>query len=315
MDENHHERESAEGTENAKPRMGAAPEQEEQSEPVQGHYTYPGHTTGQTKMIRWPSAKDWFDFLLVLFTGILALTAYFQWTAISETLVETRNLVVAAKVQADAAKIQADAARLQADAARAANEITMSGVQQSIEASNIAAKALKATQESNANSREFFRMDQRAWITVAEVTGKWTDAPRLSFEYQNTGHSPAVSVQVSATATLRQTDGSSDENALALDRRGDETFPLILNRRGGVGILAPAVKQSTTVGFPEKFEPNVMYALGADRTRIYLFVVITYKDIFETDHRTAACYFTKPGERFSQVSFDIWPCVTGNTAN
>lgn len=93
---------------------------------------------------QWPSAKAWFDFLIVIFTAVLAVTSVLQWQAVRDTLEETRKMVGAAKVQADASAAQAKASLDQVAAAQSANAIQQEQTRPSFTGMTITAQPVLA---------------------------------------------------------------------------------------------------------------------------------------------------------------------------
>lgn len=286
MDSNEHQEKTGSDAGQAPPVASVVPaEQQPQANPVRNQCQ---GAKQNSQRLGWPSAQITFDFLVVVFTGALAVTSYLQWHALRDTLTETKNLAIAAKQQAGAAVIQADAAKIQAttsadgvQVSRLANELAGRGITQNLETA---------------------RRDQRAWLsiqgcTISKEPGAYPTDPngklRPTFTTDevdataialicgvvNTGKTPAVNVKTWALPSigipLRPNWKTFPATAAEIVFPGDNATVFQINIEKMV--LSPI--------------QNTQYRDG--KQRVFFALRVEYDDALHFHHWTEACYSRK----------------------
>jgi hypothetical protein len=137
------------------------------------------------------------------------------------------------------------------------------------------------TQSSEARIRvlqEGIRTDQRAWVGLAEATAQplTADGGGFTIKLQNTGKTPALDLQISDAITMEDID----QSALLQEPN--------MTARHSAGTLMPGAVYTTDVWF--KTSPEAMSSLRHDQLRAVNYIQVTYKDVFQRQHATKACF-------------------------
>lgn len=224
---------------------------------------------------------------------------------------ESHELRKATERQIDKAQDQFDLQRQ--DAAKATNaaqqeterSLALQTKQGGIAADN-AKRAAIAADRSASVAEKALRYGERAYVGVthAELAEplKPGDSFRLSAIISNTGRTPADGTLVSVVSGLSPTLSSFLKEAKARVEAGP-----------------PAVYSRTVLYPAQSFRPNHQSSFTLTEERLnfikqgeltlYIYVHITYKDVFGEMHMTETCvYFDKRTER------ELDPCSDGNAA-
>lgn len=204
-------------------------------------------------------------------TGVLAFAALVQiGVTIAQAIFMSDGLKLT-KLAADAAKENADAA------------ITSAKVSET--------------------SIELARLDQRAWVTVAET--KFEEPPEVGrnptveVTLINTGRSPALRVRFAGTVFARNRNGEIPAPD-AEERPTTQPFSRM--------IIAPGATIETrfTCTEPIANEPTLnLIRLSATLT-LFVQGFIEYEDVFGTSHKTTFSYFWGGLKNDRFLAFDRW---------
>ncbi len=209
----------------------------------------------------WERAKRWIDLIagvsVVLTMGFIAL----QWNEMRSGSVDTHDLAVAAKTQADAAKSQADNTKIVAESAK-------SQAQAAVNAANIANGSLDL-------SRQAFHVTERPYVTIESMRFdpalQESHLPAiLKYDFHNAGKTPALNARqephafIDGKATAEQPRDFPGEMTIASDRNVGASMSIWVS--GG------------------DFE-----GIRDGTRRLSLKGRITYSDIFKERHTTIFC--------------------------
>jgi hypothetical protein len=267
---------------------------------------------------RWP------DYASLIFDAILTVTAvagmYFL-TAQSRQMQRSNELAADALKQTRAAISEAqEANRIARDAAtRAAQDSKTQSLidDQQLKIAKATADhafaAVEAAQEANANSRESFQTDQRAWLLIssAELEDfEWGQTPGnhsgktlpwADITFANVGRSPAMAVDAKGVAYFNSVERGPD---LAGRPPTDHRFRTT--------VIGQSVQQTMRIGLFQMVGDDWNDLLSGKK---YIFVTgyIGYTDMFGHSGFTEFCYRSQ-GPQPPSTRYTLKICDYGNTA-
>lgn len=220
--------------------------------------------------------------IAVLLSGLASLFMCAQWYEMHTTGMDTHDLAVAAKTQAEKMKTMSDAADKIKEAAQnmvIQDQRIADNAQKALEASNRQSRA--ALDESIATARS----DQRAWVgAVAAETPKDLAVGkqgRFGWVIVNNGKTPALDVE--------------QEIAAWPFTKGQECSPVYTENPAGtpkhsITVLQPGMR--VTVWTYPQMRPNTeenINNLKAGNEVMCVYGRMTYKDVFRRIHHTRFC--------------------------
>jgi hypothetical protein len=198
----------------------------------------------------------WFEFGSLFINGALAVIGVIALCIYGGQLREMKKSTKAAVVAAQAASDNAVAAKNQSEIAKTAY----------------------------AYSRESFRLDQRPYVTVAELSAQHPAAygdNEIILKLHNTGKTPAINVR-----------------AVPLVLFGDVKVALSKTTEGRGGTVM-ASNGITADSFVLELGNKEVWEVVAHKKQIVFRAVVTYGDIFKDQHTTKLCaVYTPEGKNF-----------------
>jgi hypothetical protein len=158
-----------------------------------------------------------------------------------------------------------------------------------------ASRAAKAAEGSIALMRDNARLDQRAWVTVAGVTGFPEVGKPLvvTVHITNTGKSPAKNVKVTPIIESCAGDIVPDFPSTVAKIANSE-----IQGQGSVPstvLLAPAAQTYASINLGKKnLAEGALTELRDMKYRIFVYGKIVYTDIFDCEHWTSFANFLGP---------------------
>ncbi len=157
---------------------------------------------------------------------------------------------------------------------------------------------------------------ERAWVTVKAVVlsdSNWRVGlkPIVQIEFQNTGHSPALEVQVRPVGFITAGLGPAEQFPLTgFDKGADRTKFVNLSR----SVVGPSTSRFAMLNFDTNDYVNgltqpMVDSIADGKKRIYVVGVINYNDIFKRHHTTVFCFQTH------QKLPSLGECPKWNTAD
>jgi hypothetical protein len=218
--------------------------------------------------------------IYALLTSLLVLVSLFQGIEILASKADTQRLLTALEKQAAAltraaeeAKTQANAAKEQATALVHQAEATQRQAVASERNAKIADAALSTT-------REFFKSEQRAWISLQQVTlPQLADGKTITATIINTGKTPATDVEFVAKYTfLPSVLGASPDYTIRTPISTTVLAP------GGVASLSLPIEGLTE---------SLLQLITGGTIRLYTYGRVRYRDVFNDtpEHTTLFCTF------------------------
>jgi hypothetical protein len=260
---------------------------------------------------------------LLFVAGIAACISYFQWREMHSGGVDTHDLAIAAKAQADATKAEADSMRdlaerslRQAEAtdklAKQA-EISASASIQSARDADISAKATKdmasISAETLKNAKENAQLDQRPWLSVGSLrlTKYQTDSKlETILIFTNSGRSPALHVSIVGSIS-------------SLDKKINPTFFNIAPNSDATAYRS-VPPQGTDIWTTESIK--LIDADEKDKIDHFSHIIwavgfIRYEDAYGTPHVTQFCGYTRDKIKNSKINegMDLNLCSDNNGMN
>jgi hypothetical protein len=245
-------------------------------------------------------AKRWVDLIagvsVILTMGFIAL----QWSEMRSGSVDTHDLAVAAKAQADAVKSQADNTKIIAEAAKSQAEDTrnlalaaadqVTKLAAGVRESHLLAKAAMGATDI---AQKQFEMNERPWVDANIVL----DGPfdfnvnganiHLKLALRNSGHSPAQSTTISYLPLIGSTGTNAanyreqvcrDASRIATTMSfGVTLFPNVnFEQRESIGIGKEEIeKRKASKEFPGSTFPNAILSPS-------LVICIAYRPTFKS---------------------------------
>lgn len=253
-------------------------------------------TEEQRRDRRYRKLQLWFNGILMVATILTAGIVLYQNRILKLTLAETKNLAIAAKVQADAAVTQSAAAKASAEATTTAANAT----KRQADAGAITNELTKRVLDSSIDAS---RLDQRAWVTVKAVNVSNVlqvgQHPTATVFIENTSKSPAVNLKISHNIAY-------SKGPLPLGRMTFQEPP-----EKGIGVLAPSTQNTPSVASSLAMTEETIAAFKSRGLRFYVYGRIEYNDIFRRPHQTEYCFEAVSGSTTGQAN----ACTQWNTAD
>lgn len=229
----------------------------------------------------------------VLMSGLAALFVCLQWWEMHQGGVDTHDLAVHAKDQADKMKDMSDAAdkiRQAAENMVIQDQRIADNAQRALDASNRQSKAA-----SNATIKQF-REDQRAWVGLGNYVIENFDNKepfRLLLPWFNSGKTPAIDTQVAVSYAITDAYMKGPPK----DYRPNFTTANAISPQGIYG------SKMTNMAVPSQYD-----AILNGTKRFYVMGRFRYHDIYSpTIHTTTFCLV------YSEISRALIFCEEGNT--
>jgi hypothetical protein len=266
--------------------------------------------TGFHQVVLWRKAWRWIkkdtrstEWLIVLFTAVLAVTSYFQWQVIRSGSTDTHTLADAAKKQADKAEA------ISAAVAKAADQMERSANQAENTAKQSGAQAKAAMDASNRQSKDALdaaigslQLDQRPWVYLPKYV--LLNEPEEDKEITitigifNSGKTPAIDVSPRYQVFVGNTEPP-------------ETDFTKVNQDESHGLLPPGDTEISFKTAPLKVFGNFLSAYNSRVSYLYVHARIDYRDVFGVSHWTSLCIFHTHGRPLNEFDY----CKSGNEAD
>lgn len=246
----------------------------------------------------WRQRPEWTDKAIVFLTLIIAAvgvaqTVIFskQWKEMHSGGVDTHDLAVAAKAQADEAKVQADRAT---ESAQYMRQLADQALAQAKATNRLAAEAGKsaeyARQLANTTSSELQTMqataknDQRAWVgqqNAVLTTYELGKVITITVNLSNTGRSPARHITYTATAGI-------------FDIKSVPPFALDIPNPAwtGTSSIPPQGGYQIEVTTPNVLDQDAKDPIDRRDRVVWAWGTIHYEDIFGDGHITQFCAYS-----------------------
>jgi hypothetical protein len=257
---------------------------------------------------------------ILIVAMIAAVISYFQWHEMHAGGVDTHDLAVAAKAQADANRAEAESMKTLADRAQRQAEasdhlaqqsaVSAEAAMKSARDADISAQATKSMAATAAASltaaQENEQLDQRPWLAVTSlnlVRFKADDRVQVKVTFMNSGRSPALHVQVVSVINL-----------LAKNEA-----PRFLQRASGVATraLAPQTGNANTKDSDFFLAAESKEEVEHFTRTIWAWGYVRYDDAFGNPHLTQFCGFTRnevPSAKITE-GMDLFLCSDNNSMN
>lgn len=260
---------------------------------------------------------------LLIVAVIAACISYFQWHEMHTGGVDTHELALAAKAQADATKAEADSmhdlasrALRQAEAtdklALQAEKSAAASVQSARDA-DVSARATKDMAAISAatldNAKQNAQLDQRAWLSIStmRLTKFQADAKlETQLVFSNSGRSPALHVSVVGAVVVM--DKAVDPNFLSVAPASDFT---------ALRAMAPQVANTWTRESERPIGSEDKDRVEHGTSIIWAWGFIRYDDTFGVTHITQYCGYTRDRVGSAKIveGMDFYLCPTNNGMN
>ena len=172
------------------------------------------------------------------------------------------------------------------------------------DSTDAATKAAKAAEDSVILARDMNRLDQRAWVAVAQISGPLqAGEPFVTrIRFKNSGKTFARNAQVRVKIDITNKDAFPDFDTL-FDTPKD-------GKEIGVMILAPNAEYES-VTEPFELSPFTQEQIDniRDNQALFVFGRIDYADVFDRGHWTTFCY------RYGFPSGEYGYCENHNDAD
>jgi hypothetical protein len=155
-------------------------------------------------------------------------------------------------------------------------------------------------------ARDMAEIEMRAYVAIDKIEikdVKETFAPTVTFDIKNFGKTPAHDSTFISTIAIRHFP------------LGEDTLPDIPLPHKSVAIIPSGGVTNSQHIFGLKLDRAILNDLGSNKTAIYVYGKISYKDVFRKNHTTRfRCFYNGLAGKLGETS-DLNICDEGNEAD